>query len=97
MDSIVEAEYLVIDPTLLAKPQDRSQYNPDFNLGFDEWLAMGVFEQQLNKLRAYRHLRLWPHHLQIACYSPATENMPQASKVGTLVWALEMASVVSPL
>ena len=39
MDSIVEAEYLVIDPTLLAKPQDRSQYNPDFYLGFDEWLA----------------------------------------------------------
>ena len=52
MDSIVKAEYLVIDPTLLAKPKDRSQYNPDFNLGFDEWLAMGVFEEQLNSLSA---------------------------------------------
>ena len=30
-----------------------SQYNPDFNLGFNEWVAnqnMGVFEEQLNSL-----------------------------------------------
>ena len=49
MDSTAEAEDLVIDPKLLA--QLESQCNPDFDLGFDEWLAtqnMGAFEEQLN-------------------------------------------------
>ena len=56
MDSTTEAEDLVIDPKLLAQLENlESQCNPDFDLGFDEWLATqntGVFEEQLNSLSA---------------------------------------------
>ena len=40
MDSTAEAENLAIDQKLLAQPEDlESQYNPNFDLGFDEGLA----------------------------------------------------------
>ena len=51
MDSTAKAE-----PKLLAQLENlESQYNPDFDLGFDEWLASQnteVFEEQLNSLSA---------------------------------------------
>ena len=39
MDLTTEAEDVVIDPKLLAQLENlESQCNPDFDLGFDEWL-----------------------------------------------------------
>ena len=56
MNSTTEAEDLVIDPKLLEQLENlESQCNPDFDLGFDEWLATqntGAFEEQLNSLSA---------------------------------------------
>ena len=56
MDLTAEAEGLAIDPKLLAQLENlEGQCNPDFDLGFDEWLATkntGEFEGQLNSLSA---------------------------------------------
>ena len=52
MDSTAKAENLAIDPKMLAWLENlESQWNPDFNLGFNEWLASQtkrVFKEQLN-------------------------------------------------
>ena len=52
MDLTNKDENLAIDLKLLAQLENlESQYNPDINLGFDEWLTSqttGVFEEQVN-------------------------------------------------
>ena len=52
MDLTAKAENLAIVPKMLAWLENlESQYNPDFNLGFGEWLASQntrVFKEQLN-------------------------------------------------
>ena len=53
MDLTAEAENLAIDQKLLAHPEDlEGQYNPDFDLGFDEWLASQYLsvQEHLNSL-----------------------------------------------